>query len=216
MLSEGREERREERGERMAARSFIAETRSIAQVYEILSGLLDGPESARRTAMILMSNRRQSEEIERIRRRYEEKTGEPLLLRYRGETCKLEKGKIAVIADPAPGHAVFGIVVSDFVIDNRLADYMWRHNISCEPLDQSPGGGTKVVDTRFGRIELVAPGVDMNWPGATRTAGRRDTEAWMLDRSPEDVPAWRPQPISCPPGSLGGVEQLYESLTKGR
>lgn len=186
----------------MAARSFVAEMRSIVQVYEILSGLLDGPESARRSAEIFASDRHLNEEIERIRRRYEERTGEPLLLRYRGEECRLEKGKIAVISDPTPGREAFGIVVSDLVIDSRMVDYMWARNIFCEPLDQSSGGGAKVVSTRkvantgkaantgkvvstrFGKIELAAPEPDVKWPEVTRTAFRSDTEARMLDRSP--------------------------------
>lgn len=232
MLFERTEERTEDRGERMAARSLVAEVRSIVQVYEVLSGLLDGPESARRSAEIFMSDRHYTEEIERIRRRYEERTGEPLLLRYRGEACRLERGKIAVISDPTPGREVFGIVVSDLAIDSRMVDYMWRRNIFCEPLDQSLGGGTevvdtekaidtrkvvntkkvvnarkivdtrkiadtkKIVDTRFGRIELVTPESDVKRPEVTSTAGRGDTEAWMLDRSPGSQPvlrraAWR-------------------------
>ena len=186
----------------MVARSFVAEMRSIVQVYEMLSGLLDGPESARKSAMIFMSDRRTREEIERIRRRYEEKTGEPLFLRYRGETCKLGKGKIAVISDPTPGREVFGIVVSDLVIDNRMVDYMWRCNIFCEPLDQSLGGSTKIVDTkkvvdtkkivdtRFGKIELAIPESDVKWTEVTFTAGRSDTEARMLDRSSGNLSAW--------------------------
>lgn len=203
MLPESREEQREQREERggewMTARSFIAEVRSITQVYEILSGLLDGPESARKSAEIFTSDGSQREEIDRIHRRYEEKTGEPLLLRYRGETCKLGKGKIAVISDPAPGRAVFGIVVSNLVIDNRMVGYMWRHNISCEPLDQSLRGGTWVVNTRFGKIELSIPGLDINWPNASLLPAVRDTEAWMLDHLPESLSAWHSLPISYPP-----------------
>ena len=199
MLFNSREVPREERGgEWMAARSFIAETRSITQVYEILSGLLDGPERARKSATIFMSNGSQREEIERIRRRYEEKTGEPLLIRYRGEPCKLEKGKIAVIANPTLGSEVFGIVVSDLVIDNRMVDYMWRCNIPCRPLDQSLRGGTWVVNTRFGKIELAITGLDINWPDAARTARISDTESW-IDHSPGGLSAWHSQPISCPP-----------------
>ena len=225
-----REVREQRRGERMVARSFIAEMRSIVQVYEMLSGLLDGPESARKSAEIFTSDRRHIEEIERIRRRYEEKTGEPLLLRYRGEPCRLERGKIAVISDPTPGREVFGIVVSDLVIDNRMVDYMWRCNIFCEPLDQSPGGGKKrvdtrkavdtrkIVDTRFGRIELAIPESDIlesdvKWPEVTRAAGRGDTEAWMLDRSPGDLSIQRPRHAVCQE-NLGRAKQLYKSLAK--
>lgn len=203
----------------MVARSFVAEMRSIVQVYEILSGLLDGLESARRSAEIFTSDRHYTEEIERIRRRYEEKTGEPLFLRYRGETCRLGKGKIAVISDPTPGREVFGIVVSDLVIDSRMVDYMWRCNIFCEPLDQLLRGSKevvdkkKVVDTRFGRIELVIPESDVKRPEVTFTAGRGDTEARMLDLSPGNLSAWRHR-HSVWPGSLGRAEQLYESLTK--
>ena len=177
MLFNSREVPREERGgEWMAARSFIAETRSITQVYEILSGLLDGPERARKSATIFMSNGSQREEIERIRRRYEEKTGEPLLIRYRGEPCKLEKGKIAVISDSTPGSEVFGIVVSDLVIDNRMVDYMWRCNIPCRPLDQSLRGGTWVVNTRFGKIELAITGLDRKLAESATQTGLRESD----------------------------------------
>lgn len=211
----------------MVARSFIAETRSIELIHVILSGLLDGLESAKRTDMIFMSKTRPEEELERIRRRYEEKTGEPLLLTYRGEINKLGRGKIAVMIDPTPGRTTYGIVVSDFVIDNRMVDYIERYNMVYEPLDQSPRGGTKVIDTRFGKIELAIPRRETNWqeigwPRAPPAAGRGDTEAWMFDRPYEEPQTWRFMPTPSAPGlpvtplgRLGDPEQLHEWATKG-
>lgn len=188
MFFESDSENEERGGAIMVARSFIAEAHNITDVFEIISGLLDGPASANMTHNRMWDPNPQirAEERDRIQRRYMEKIGEPLLLRHAGQPCKLGKGKIAVLAKSYPqGPKFYGIVVSDLVIDNRLVYQMWEGRKSYTPLDKPPNGVTRVVDTRFGEIEVAVPKVEINWPQAAPADGRRDTEAWIFKRSPE-------------------------------
>lgn len=189
MFFESDSENEERGGPIMVARSFIAETHDIAKVFEIISGLLDGPASANTTHSLMRNPNPQirAEERDRIHRRYLEKIGEPLMLRHAGKPCKLGKGKIAVLAKSFPGEysRLYGIVVSDLVIDNRLVYQMWETRKSYTPLDTPPNGVTRVVDTKFGEIEVAVPKVEINWPQAAPAGGRRDTEARIFKRSPE-------------------------------
>lgn len=177
----GEERQGAERGrqERKVRKSLVVEARSIEQVYEVLSGLLDGVESAERTMRLLEDGRCRREEMERIKRRYERRTGEQLMLECSSEPPSVERGRVAVISSRRPGEVAFGVVVHAFEFDSRLAEYLWTSGIPFAEIGGGCGSATsdeRIVDTAFGAVELAAPRLYELWPGAAVYSGSKSAD----------------------------------------
>lgn len=162
------------RKEQESAESLVIEVRSVEQVYEVLSGLLDGVESAEETAVLLADGRSRREEMERIRRRYTKRTGEELMFEWTAGPLSVERGRVVVLPAQRPGETAFGIVVSALEVDGRLKEYMWSRNVPFRTVDGGAGGEKRVVDTAFGRVEFVAPRFEGYWPN---TGGRANYDS---------------------------------------
>lgn len=123
--------------ERRVRQSLVVEARSAEQVYEVLSGLLDGVECAERTALRVADSRCRRDEMERIRQRYLCRTGEELAFEWTGDPPRPERGRVAVVQSGRPGEMAFGVVVKSFEYDSRLGEYLWSRGIPSVAVEET-------------------------------------------------------------------------------